>query len=285
MPEPISAASTPMDLSTIEKLLRDIRWELQQSRKFAEITRNVVASDTLEAVATFVAERQLSFRATLERIADSEASFSRFGDGELRMMLRCDYALGFQPNSPELQEDLLRTFASPHESVLLGFPHAYRDLHWTTVWTDIWPSLSKIIPTDVKEYGNSHVSRPVFFQFMGNEGVRLWRKVWDKKRVCVITGANSRFELIDPLFDNVASVERIDSTPQNGYGDLRRILDVIEAQPAPDLYLIALGPAGTVLTNEIAVLGRRAIDVGHISDSYLNVHAGGKWPEQKPAIR
>ncbi|MDX6321582.1 MAG: hypothetical protein QOF52_1440, partial [Propionibacteriaceae bacterium] len=56
MPEPISAASTPMDLSTIEKLLRDIRWELQQSRKFAEITRNVVASDTLEAVATFVAE-------------------------------------------------------------------------------------------------------------------------------------------------------------------------------------------------------------------------------------
>ncbi|WP_198142013.1 GT-D fold domain-containing glycosyltransferase [Leucobacter komagatae] len=231
--------------------------------------------------------QQLDFTETLERIASERLSFARFGDGEFKSMLRPSYNLRFQPGSPELAAELRSVFTDPHEDsrCLVGFPTLYRDLHWSRVWIDIWPEVRQLIhPSQV--FGNAHVSRPILFQTLGGTGVSLWRSVWHGRKVVLVTGKNSRMTLSPELFDNVSEVTRIDSVAVDAFSDLPRVLGKIASFRDKDhLFLIALGPAGTILASKLAKLGEQAIDVGHISDSFETVFQGAEWPEKKPLTR
>jgi Glycosyltransferase GT-D fold len=265
------------------KTLRPIREELVQQRKILDVLRARLTSDVTDEVRAFTATRQLGLGKTIEKLAQEELSFARFGDGELRLMTHDDYRIGFQANSPALQqalrESLTRTYASGIR-LLIGFPQVFRDVNGSLVWASVWSDLKRLIPEDVT-FGNSHVTRPLVFQYLGEEAVRLWRAVWDGRSVCVITGKNSRFKLIPELFDNVAEARFIYSTPVDAFSDLDNVMNKVLAQPEAQIYLIALGPAGTVLAVRLALNGLRAIDIGHISDSYLNVFNGEPWPETK----
>lgn len=269
---------------SVEDLLYDIRWELQHQRRVTEALRIVAAKPTITAMRDFMRDRQYGFRETVERLASDRLSFARFGDGELKMMLRADYNLRFQRNSEAIQQSLEAALTERSiPDLLVGLPHAYADAHWTGVWVDIWDELARLLPDD-QAYGNSHVTRPIFFQMLGAEGVELWRRVWAGHDVCVITGKDSRFRLLPALFDTVASIHLLESVPVDAFVEVDRLVDRAIDQPDNLLFLVALGPAGTVLTHRLANAGRRAIDIGHISDSYENVFEGGSWPEAKSAI-
>ncbi|MEV6298139.1 GT-D fold domain-containing glycosyltransferase [Actinoplanes sp. NPDC051861] len=263
------------------KILTDIRWELQEQRKYLELFRVMLTKDVITEVTAFTGEHQLTFEDTLQRIIKDRVSFARFGDGEFKTMLRSDFNLKFQPWSPGLASELrevLRFDGFDQERLMLGFPYPYRNLHWSGVWVDIWHEVRPLLRTDMK-YGNSHVSRPIFFQQMGQRGADMWRQVWEDQDICIITGENSRFTLTPQLFDNVKSSSYIYSTPVNAYADLPRLMKVLEDEDPDRLYLLSLGPAGTLVSAWLSRMGRWAIDVGHISDSWANVFDGGAWPE------
>jgi Glycosyltransferase GT-D fold len=266
----------------MRKILEDIRSELREQRKYLDGFRHVVARDVLQDVEKFAAEHMLSLEQTMQRITDKRLCFARFGDGELRIMLRNEFNLRFQRWSPGIARDLrsVLTFDGfDPDRLLLGFPHPQRGLYWSNVWLDIWPDLKPILSTSVA-YGCTHVSRPMFFQHLGEAGVAFWRKVWEGQEVCIVTGEHSRFSLVPDLFDNIKASRFIYSTPVNAYADLPRLMKVLEEDDREQLYLVALGPAGTLVTAWLSRMGRWAIDVGHISNSWENVFAGGKWPER-----
>jgi Glycosyltransferase GT-D fold len=280
---PTPAAQRSLD--DVYDLLKDVRWELQQQRKFMEVYRLQLTRDVLDQVEDFTARQQLGFVDTMRRVIDEQVSFARFGDGEFKLIFRHEFNLRFQPWSPEISAELREVFTmDPDPRIMVGFPFLYRNLHWSGVWSDIWPSVQRLLRPDAV-YGNSHVSRPVFFQQVGEAGVSLWREVWQDRDICVVTGRGSRFELLPELFDNVKSVTRIDSEPVDAYADLPRLEDQLGRSDPSALYLVSLGPAGTVVTAWLARQGRWAIDVGHISDSYINVFRGGKWPESLDVVR
>ena len=257
---------------------KKIHWEAERARKIQETIRHAVTAPTLDSVARFAASKQLGFLDTVHHIRDNELSFARFGDGEMRMMLQADYRLSFQANSGRLAEALLDVL-TPAPGLLAGFPHVYRDLHWSGVWCSVWWQIEPLVSRfDVM--GNSHVTRPIFFQTVGMEGVEAWRSVWENKSVTVVTGEGSRFDLIPELFDNLAGAKFLYSKPVSAFEDVPRIMAEL-TQDDSDIILIALGPAGTVLASQLARAGRRAIDIGHISDSYENVFRDGAWPENK----
>jgi hypothetical protein len=263
------------------KILTDIRWELQEQRKYLETFRHYVAHDVLAEVGAFTRERQYSFEQTIQQIATRRLSFARFGDGEFRTMLRSEFNLKFQPWSANLAADLRQvlTFEGYDPAkLMLGFPYPYRNLHWSGVWLDIWEELQPLLRTDLM-WGNSHLSRPIFFQQLGQRGVDMWRNVWADREICVVTGENSRFSLTPELFDNVKATKFVYSTPVDAYADLPRLMKVLEDENPEQLFLLSLGPAGTLVTAWLAKMGRWAIDIGHISDSWANVFADGKWPE------
>ncbi|MHA3725128.1 GT-D fold domain-containing glycosyltransferase [Leucobacter sp. HY1910] len=262
---------------------RKILWEATANRRNQDVIRLAQSAPILDDVSRFAEERQLSFGDTLRVIRDEGLSFARFGDGELKLMLRSDYKLKFQSNSPLVSNSLRDVLESPAEGLLLGFPHVFRDLHWSNVWCDLWGQLSPLVSKH-ERYGNSHVSRPIFFELTGQEGVEAWREIWSGQRVTIITGKGSRFNLMPELFDNCTVGPAIESLPVNAISDVDRIVDIANQDKA-DLFLVSLGAAGTVVANRIAKRGRRAIDIGHISDSYENIFLGGAWPEHKSVTK
>lgn len=268
------------------KVLEKILAELTEQRKYLEVFRHAMTVPILDDVESVITPRQLGFLDTLAEIRKNRLSFARFGDGELRMMLRPDYKLRFQRNSPELAQALRALLTEPtyrdEADLLLGMPFPYRIRHWSGVWADIWPQLRPLV-ADLERFGATHVSRPVFFSYTHDAGVQAWRSVWAGRRICVVTGENSRFTLLPALFDNVADASFLYSTPRNAFDDVPRLLTKA-AEIDADLFLIALGPAGTVLAAELAIRGRWALDVGHISDSYQMEYEHGAWPEEKAIV-
>lgn len=93
-----------------------------------------------------------------------------------------------------------------------------------------------------------------------------------------MTGRGSNFDLVPELFSNSRSTKLLESVPQNAYADIDRLVNLLEDDEA-DLVLISLGPAGTVLSHRLSQVGRWAIDIGHISDSYRYAFNEGDWPE------
>lgn len=262
---------------------RKIRWEAWTTRREIETVRTLLAAPTLDDVGHFAANHQLGLLETVEMLRDEGRSFARFGDGEIQLMLRPSYKLGFQENSPALAAALKAVASTPSDSFLVGFPHTYRDLSWTRVWGDTWNQFKTYIGKH-KVLGNSHVTRPLYFHETGPEGVKAWRAVWEAKSITVVTGKNSRFEFIPELFDSARETKVLESLPKNAFSDIPRIMSLL-ADDQADIVLIALGPAGTVLAAELANAGRQAIDVGHISSSYLQAFEGGAWPESLPVSK
>lgn len=258
--------------------------ELVATRKSIDVVRLNSARSVLEQVGNFVRGRQLSFEKTMERLVESSVSFSRFGDGELRMMTSPNSNLGFQRNNPNIRKGLREVFdLGPHPELMVGWPHLYRDSNGSQLWSLIWDDIEPHIPAGVT-YGNSHVSRPIYFSYMGQEGVDAWRAVWDAKRICVITGEGSRFDLAVDLFGNVRDAGFEYSVARDADADIDRMLEVTASVDA-DIFLISLGPAGTVLSARMALAGKRAIDIGHITNSYANIFKGQASPEMLPASR
>lgn len=261
-------------------LQKKLHWEMWTTRREAEVARITLTAPNLEEIQAFADEHQLGFLETLETIKDNQLSYARFGDGEIQLMLRPAYKLGFQSNSVELATALKEVASTPTDGLLVGFPEVYRDLNWSKVWADTWPQLKPLV-TAHQRVGNAHVTRPVFFAHTRTEGVKAWRSIWENKTVTVVTGTDSRFEFIPELFNSAAGLRRVDTVPKNAFSDIPQVMDALNKDTS-DVVLLALGPAGTVLASLLAKTGRQAIDIGHINTSYRNAFEGGAWPESLP---
>jgi hypothetical protein len=271
-------------LSRQHGLLEKILWEAVEGRKtyFNTLSRAAAAPFVNDVVAT-IAPRQLDMLETLSVVASEGCSFIRFGDGEFKFMLRPEHKQGFQSNSPNLRRALRSILENPNpEGALLGFPLIFHDRNWLGVWADLWIELKPLFEGWTR-FGTAHATRPIFFETTGEAGLEAWRRIWAGRSVTIVTGRNSRFNLIPQLFDNIKSADWVYSVPQHAFADVARLLDELSTDKS-ELILVALGPAGTVLTSALSSRGRWVIDVGHISDSYEHIFEGGTYPEAKAYV-
>ena len=259
---------------------KKIHWETSHSRKLQNNIRLSIMGPVLDDVRELIEDRQLSYMASLEGLKNGNMSFARFGDGELRLMVQPEFNLRFQGNSPALQKALQSALEDPTPGLMIGMPQLFPDIHWTTVWAEIWSQVRPFAGSQ-QQYGNSHVSRPVFFQTYRNEAVNAWTSLWAGKSALIVTGEGSRFDLVEPLFGCLASSQTVFSKATHAFSDLPRIMDIIGAKDF-DVVLISLGPAGTVLAHQLAQQGQQALDIGHLSASYLHALEGGAFPEAMP---
>ncbi|MDJ0356570.1 GT-D fold domain-containing glycosyltransferase [Paenarthrobacter sp. PH39-S1] len=264
--------------------LQSESWE---QARMLEVIGRIEMQDVLVEVRHHIQSRQMSMMETVNELAAGK-SIARWGDGEIKLMLQPEFDLMFQKSSPQLASDLralMIGYDSVSSDLLLALPTVYTTRLWMGIWAENWHKLKPVLQASTSRWANTHISRPPFFQRHGRDAVDAWRKVWDGKRVCVVAGKGSRFEMIPELFDNVASVVRIDSEPTDAYPTLEDLKLRLDSLADVDIFLIALGPSGTVLAGYLAseVGGRRqAVDIGHLASSYLNVFRGGRMPEQLP---
>ncbi|MBN9644279.1 GT-D fold domain-containing glycosyltransferase [Corynebacterium mendelii] len=273
------------------ELLESIRSELVRQRPQLDLLALAAAKDELIEAKQFFDTTQLDMLGTLRKIIDNNMSLARFGDGELRLAFHLGYVDRAQKNTHELQvalksvlknqlNDLLE---SKEQHVLVGMPQVFRNTHWAKVWFDTWPFLKDLL-SDQLCYGHASISRPLFFERHGQQGVELWRELWDGRRIMLVTGKNGRFEFIEELFGNASAIERLDGPPVDAFSDLDNLTEKCLKSDA-DLFLLSLGATATVLADRLARAGRQALDIGNITASYLNVFKGGAWPESLPLVR
>lgn len=267
----------------LESSLARIAEDVAAIGRVGEFLRQSTTRETVDQVYEFYADHQLGYLETLEHLVQTENSLARYGDGELRCMIKPEYGVPFQRNSPELMRALQTTLSSPIEGLTVGLPHLFRDRPWTAVWMELWAPMQRFLPRSAV-FANSHVTRPMVFYFLRERAVELWRDVWRGRDVQIIAGKGSRFDEVPALFDSAHSISRVDSLPRDAFTDLDRLL-----KPGvlghPDMFLIALGPAGTILARELHLRGIRSLDIGHLSASYLNVFEDRTWPEDIPNVR
>lgn len=252
-------------------------------QRSVDIIRDATLAPAFDGARNFLERNQLSLKDTLLRLVETECSFARIGDGELKMIVSPWRGLAFQANSLDLLADLEDVVRAGVPGLMVGLPQFMRNENYMKLWPAVWGHLRTLVDPDA-EYGNSHVSRPLGFKFLGEGSIRLWRQVWFGKSVRVITGRGSRFEVLPILFDTAKHVDIFESLPRDAYADLERILSEAVVG-APDIFVISLGPAGTILAKELAARGYRALDVGHLSSSYRNIFEGAVPPEHTPLER
>lgn len=81
------------------------------------------------------------------------------------------------------------------------------------------------------------------------------------------------------LFDNIAEATTIYSKSTDAYADLDNVIAQCKAQKNIDMFLVALGPAGTALAYRLSTMGFRALDIGHLNNSYDNALLNAPRPE------
>lgn len=258
--------------------------------RMLEALGKIELREVLMEVRLLIQSRQMSMLETVGELASGK-SIARWGDGEIKLMLQPEFELMFQKSSPALAAELrglMIGYDSFSKELMLGLPTIFTTRLWMGIWAENWHKLAPLLQASTSRWANTHISRPVFFQRNGQDAVKAWRRVWEGKRVCIIAGRGSRFELLPELFDNVSSFVRIDSEPTNAYDTLDTLKKQLDSVTEIDLFLVALGPTGTVLAAHLASEeggSRQAIDIGHLASSYLNVFQGGKDPEQLPKSR
>jgi len=277
-------------LEANNKHLTTIERKLNEQGAMLEVLGRAELRDLLADVDHNIQRRQMSMLETMQRVADGY-SLARWGDGEVKLMLQPEFDLMFQKANPDLSNDLaqlLENYDSISTTTMLALPTLFTSRLWQGIWAENWHLMKPILQKSLSRFANTHVSRPLFFSRHRDEAVAAWRKVWEQKRICVVAGKGSKFDPIPQLFDNAADLMRVDSLPANAYSDIPRLQTVLGRINDVDVYLIALGPAGTLLAAWLASPqggNKHAIDAGHLASSYLHVFEDAAMPERLPLIR
>ncbi|RYL29692.1 DUF1792 domain-containing protein [Acinetobacter piscicola] len=228
-------------------------------------------------MANTLSDKFLTIRETLIQIKEQQLSLARFGDGEIRCMVTTGGCI-FQKHDWKLMQEL-RDISRDDTGLMVCYPSLLiEDSFWNKFWLEFWAKCKFYLKQP--QLGDAMITRPEAFYFYGNEIVDLWKAIWEDKKVCFITGKNSRLNATHTIFSNVACASYIYSKNQDAYAEIDHVMQQCMEQKQVDLFLIALGPTGTALAARLHHRGFRALDIGHLNNSYDTVFLKQARPEQ-----
>ena len=219
----------------------------------------------------------MSIEDSIEYIIDNKCSLSRFGDGEMKIIM--GNGLIFQPYSKELSirlAEILQSNLSNHEIAIpdvFGFLNKYGGEHrvfWEKNMYNNRENWYRHINFN-KKYINAFISR-CYMNYKNKKNSELYfslvKKLWENKDIIIIEGEESRLGVGNDLFDRANSIERILAPKEDAFAMYNDILNLAKKLPSNKTIFIALGPTATVLAYDLCKLGYQAIDIGHIDIEY-----------------
>ncbi|GHT23833.1 hypothetical protein FACS189419_08290 [Planctomycetales bacterium] len=254
----------------------------------------------------------LSCEETVERIL-AGASIARFGDGEFKLLLGS--RLHFQSWSPCIVKRLRDVLLLPQNRCLVGiidapafdvqpqsfaaryryfFARLKKDLlgqkmqaaqklrkysFYDWFWLCSWLFLKKYLKH--KEYANALVSRLAVFQSVPLDKIK---KIWDGRNVVFVVPKNGHFIFEERLFGNMQSVDYIYIEPADAWKHYGQTLQESLQHSKDRLFMLAAGPTATVLAFDLAQQGYQALDIGHLSNCYLEFLGEAPPPESLPSV-
>ena len=227
------------------------------------------------------APQVLSIKQTINFIIEHKCSVSRFGDGEIDLILKINQPK-FQHANNNLTRKLKEALNGSGDKYLVCFPKCFSpsDLsymthkarhHWTKFIIKNRANIYSILPPNTV-FGNALFTRnyiDIFDKQRVKDYFTTVKQIWTNRNVIIVEGAYTRFGVGNNLLDNAASVSRILCPATNAFDKYQDILSTttgIEDKNA--LFLLALGPTATVLAYDLSQTGYQAIDIGHLDIEY-----------------
>ena len=238
----------------------------------------------------FSPPRILSSAETIDKIIAEKISVSRFGDGEISLLLKIR-DIGFQNSNENLSKKLFDTLKNKDSNLLVCLPKIFNDddlkifntkayFFWNKYVIKNRLLIYKLIDRN-KIYGNSLFTRN-YIDIKNKNGIDQYfqfiKSIWDNKDVIIVEGRYTRFGVNNDLLSNASSVKRILCPEKNAFDKYEIIYNCILNQNKKALYLLALGPTATVLAADLSKEGFWAIDIGHLDIEYewFLMHAAWK---------
>lgn len=211
---------------------------------------------------------------TIEHIERTGSSFSRFGDGELSMMLMMPVS-GFQRISFKLRRELINVARAKEDGFLVCIPGPiiddsyYTDLakKWWQNNIKKWGWAWKHYFAEGKVYGDTEITRPwidVQKEDIAELSFTRIKALWNDRDVVMVEGERSRVGVGNDLLDNARSVRRIICPSKSAYSYIDEIEKECRKLPKDTLFLSALGMTATCLSYRLFKAGYQSYDIGHM---------------------
>ena len=218
-----------------------------------------------------------SLEETLFYIADNHCSVSRYGDGEIKLVLGKN--ISFQPSSPQLQALLSKILIEKTPNHIVCIPNIFGSLnnyqaHDKKYWKEHLSIYRRrwYHHLDTKRvYYDAFISRcymPYIDKSKSNYFFDLWKKIWEQKDLLIVEGEKTRLGVGNDLFHNTNSIKRILCPNTKAFTYYPRLLEEIKKYHKKHLVLLAIGPTATIIASDLAKEGYQAIDIGHIDIEY-----------------
>lgn len=244
-----------------------------------------------------------SVEETLEKIK-AGCSMSRYGDGELNMILGRHYSTFQKPDEVLILrlKEILKSDLSGH---IVCLPDIYGDFCGKNEQHKDW--FRRHLSGDGREndyrifdfnktYYNAFITRP-YKDYVDKNGAgerfRALRSLWDDRDITIIEGQKTRFGVGNDLISNARSCERILGPAVNAFDKYDELLKAAKQIEKDRLILIALGHTATVLAYDLAKEGYQALDIGHLDIEYewflrgtdVKIPIEGKYVNEAPLGR
>lgn len=228
---------------------------------------------------------------SIEYIAETNKSFVRFNDGEVRLMRGMDQP--FQAYDKELVSRLYKILSDPDPNVVAGINKNYYIPLYNVVHNDYdrrnaydlrWFFLENCDANAVYLDGTL-----TFWNFgeHSEESEKFW-KAWKEmfrgKRIAIICGRGILDKLDYDVFELSDRREYIYGPSRHAWIEYERIMsDIVKNVSKDTLLIFILGMAGKAMIPEMSALGYVAWDIGHLAKSYDAYMKNTEYTEENVA--
>ena len=218
---------------------------------------------------------------TVEALIHEKKSICRFGDGEISLIK--GRSIPFQSVSPTLSHRLKEVLQSDDQNVMLGINYSYwhykkspyktvEKFYNNCVSRNLTRNLNSItaLLSNTKRYYSSTFTIPFSTSNRGNfdSFYSKVKAIWQDKDITIVCG-NTVFDNIkNNIFDCAKSIDFIDAPSQNAFNHYTDLLETVKQVDKNRMLILILGPTATILAYDMAKLGYRALDMGHIAKDY-----------------
>ncbi len=219
---------------------------------------------------------------TIAGIVEEGKSLARFGDGEFAIMAGRSRQK-FQRYDKRLSRRLREVISLKEEGLMIAVADNYGSLEQYS--EDGRQGIRNYMTKEIRleqrtyldldrTYHNAYITRPyVLFADKETDAPRKrfqsLKKIWDSRDIVFVEGALTRLGVGNDLFDNAASIRRIEAPATSSFDRYDEILqEALKYAEEGVIFLVALGPAAGVLVYDLYRAGAQAVDIGHVDLEY-----------------
>jgi glycosyltransferase family protein len=214
---------------------------------------------------------------TISQLLETRASFCRFGDGEFSLMV--GESIPFQKADARLTRRLHEVFRSNIDEIFIGIPYCYyssarnmRELPKNFVRTWVAKNRDKITSqtSSNKQYYDTGCTQlyALFENYDFDNYFQGILDLWRDKDIAIICGETVFNSIETNIFSCAKTIEYQYAPSRDAFDFYDQILEKAKTLDNQKLIIIILGPTATVLAYDMARLGYRALDLGHVAKDY-----------------